>query len=465
MAETTTGQLPAGVSVEPLRGRVRGHVLTAGDEGYDQARAVHNGMFDKRPLAVLRAEQVADVIAGVNFARDNGLELSIRDGGHSAPGFGTNDGGLVIDMSPMRTVRVDPGTKTARADAGATWGDFNHATHAFGLATTGGIISTTGITGLTLGGGIGYLARGCGLSADNLLSADVVTADGQFVTASAHENQDLFWALRGGGGNFGVVTCLEYRLHEVDQVFAGPILYNLQDASALLRMFDEFIQDAPEQFGGFPGFQIAPPLPFIPENRHGDTLALAVVHWAGPIEQARKVLQPFWDVAPIVANGTGPLPYPALNTAFDGLYPKGIRAYWKGAFVKELPEKAIAVHAEHGSRVPEVSATMHLYPVNGACHRVGPTDTAFAYRDATYGMVFLASWTDPAKDAERIQWVRDYHQALAPYSEPGGYINFMQDDDYHKIQDNYRQNYDRLVQVKRTYDPGNLFHMNQNITP
>jgi FAD/FMN-containing dehydrogenase len=465
MGTTTVGQPEIEISAAPLRESVRGRVLTADDEGYDQARAVHNGLFNKRPLAVLRAEQVADVIAGVNFARDNGLGLSIRDGGHSAPGFGTNDGGLVIDMSPMHTVRVDPQNKVARADAGATWGDFNHATHAFGLATTGGIISTTGITGLTLGGGIGYLARGYGLSADNLISADVVTAEGKFVTASMQQNEDLFWGLRGGGGNFGVVTGLEYRLHKVDQVFAGPIFYNLEDADSLLRMFDEFIQDAPEQFGGFPAFQIAPPLPFIPENRHGDTLALAVVHWAGPPEQAEKVLKPFRDVAPIVANGTGPLPYPALNAAFDGLYPKGIRAYWKGAFVKELPQEAIAAHVEHGSRVPEVSATMHLYPINGACHRVGPTDTAFAYRDAKYGMVFLAAWTDPAKDAERIQWVRDYYQALAPYSEPGGYINFMQDDDYHKIRDNYRENYERLVQVKRAYDPGNLFHINQNIAP
>jgi len=263
MGDTTVGRPITGAGVEPLRERVRGRVLAAGDEGYNEARAVHNGMFDKHPLAVLRAEQVADVIAGVNFARDNGLDLSIRDGGHSAPGFGTNDGGLVIDMSPMHTVRVDPGNKTARADAGATWGDFNHATHAFGLATTGGIISTTGITGLTLGGGIGYLARGCGLSVDNLISADVVTADGKFVTASADENEDLFWGLRGGGGNFGVVTSLKYRLHEVDQVFAGPIFYNLEDADSLLRMFDEFIRDAPEQFGGFPAFQIAPPLPFI----------------------------------------------------------------------------------------------------------------------------------------------------------------------------------------------------------
>ena len=465
MTDTRVEGPTTGLSVGHLREQVRGRVITADDEDYNAARAVHNGMFDKRPLAVLRADQVADVIAGVNFARDNGLGLSIRGGGHSAPGFGTNDDGLVIDMAAMHSVRVDPRNKTARAEAGTTWGDFNHATHAFGLATTGGIISTTGIAGLTLGGGIGYLTRGCGLSIDNLISADVVTADGQFVTASEHENEDLFWGLRGGGGNFGVVTSFEYRLHEVDQVFAGPIFYNLEDAAALLQMFDEFIRDAPEQFGGFPGFQIAPPLPFIPENRHGDTLALAVVHWAGPLDQAERILKPFMDVAPVVANGTGPLPYPALNSAFDPLYPKGIRAYWKGAFVNELPEAAIAAHVEHGSRVPEVSATMHLYPINGACHRVGPDDTAFAYREATYGMVLLAAWNDPAKDAERIGWVRDYYQAMAPYSEQGGYINFMQDDDYGKIPANYRQNYDRLVQVKRKYDPDNLFHINQNIKP
>ena len=241
IAETS----PTTEAVQPLREQVRGRVITAADEGYDEARMVHNGMFDRRPLAVLKAEQVGDVIGAVNFAREHGLDLSVRGGGHSGPGFGTNDGGLVIDMSEMRTVRVDPRKKTARADAGATWGDFNYATHAFGLATTGGIISTTGISGLTLGGGIGYLARGLGLSIDNLISADVVTADGKFLTASERENEDLFWGLRGGGGNFGVVTSLEYRLSEVDQVFAGPIFYNLEDAATVLRMFDEFIRDAP----------------------------------------------------------------------------------------------------------------------------------------------------------------------------------------------------------------------------
>jgi FAD/FMN-containing dehydrogenase len=465
MADSAIASSMTSEAVQPLRDQVRGQVLGAGDAGYDEARMVHNGMFDKHPLAILMAEQVGDVIGGVNFARENGLELSVRGGGHSGPGFGTNDGGLVIDMSQMRTVRVDPRSKTARADAGATWGDFNYATHAFGLATTGGIISTTGIAGLTLGGGIGYLDRGLGLTIDNLISADVVTADGRFLTASERENEDLFWALRGGGGNFGVVTSFEYRLSEVDQVFAGPIFYNLEDAATVFRMFDEFIRDAPEEFGGFPAFQIAPPLPFIPEDRHGDTLCLVVVHWSGALDRADEVLKPFKEVAPIVADGSGPLPYPALNGAFDALYPKGTRAYWKGSFVKDLPDDAIATHVEHGSQVPEVTCTMHMYPINGACHRVGANDTAFAYRDATYGMVFLAAWNDPANDAERIQWLRDYYEAMSPYSEPGGYINFMQDDDYGRIQDNYRQNYDQLVQVKRKYDPDNLFHINQNVAP
>lgn len=295
MSDTTLDRSASGVSVESLREQVRGQVVTSGDSDYDAARAVHNGMFDRRPLAVLRAQQVADVIAGVSFARDNDLDLSIRGGGHSAPGFGTNDGGLVIDMSPMRTVHVNPRKKTARVDSGATWGDFNYATHRFGLATTGGIISTTGVSGLTLGGGIGYLSRAFGLSIDNLLSADVVTADGELRTASTQENEDLFWGLRGGG-NFGAVTSLEFQLHEVGQVFAGPIFYNLEDAASLFEMFDEFITDAPEQFGGFPAFQIAPPLPFIPEGRHGDTLVAAVVHWSGPAQEAEKVLRPFYDV-------------------------------------------------------------------------------------------------------------------------------------------------------------------------
>ncbi len=452
-------------TIEQLRDQVRAPVLTAGEAGYDEARAVHNGMFDRRPLAVVRAEQVADVIGTVNVARDAGLELSVKGGGHSAPGFGSNDGGVVIDLSLLRHVHVDPQAGTALAGGGATWGDFNYATHAYGLATTGGIVSTTGIGGLTLGGGIGHLARGCGLTIDNLIGAEVVTAAGQVLRASPEEHADLFWALRGGGGNFGVVTSFEYRLHPVKDVYVGLFFYELESAGDLLRFFRDFIAGAPEEYGAFPAFQIAPPLPFIPAERHGDTFCAAVVHWTGPLERGEAAMKPFRDLAPVVAEMVGPMPYPFLNAAFDALYPKGIRSYWKGSFVTELTDAAIDAHLAHGPQVPEVSATMHLYPINGACHRVGADESAFAYRHANFATVILAAWQDPAVDAERIQWVRDYYQATAAHSEPGGYVNFMADDDQAKVRDNYGANYGRLTEVKRTYDPDNLFHLNQNIPP
>jgi FAD/FMN-containing dehydrogenase len=452
-------------SIEDLRAQVRAPVLVAGDPGYEESRTVHNGMFDKHPAAVILAQQVADVIAGVNFARDAGLELAVKGGGHSAPGFGTTDGGLLIDLAPMRGVHVDPRTRTARADGGATWGDFNYATHAFGLATTGGIISTTGIAGLTLGGGIGYLARSCGLSIDNLRSAEVVTADGRVLTASKDENADLFWALRGGGGNFGVVTSFEFELHPVQDIYAGLFLYELDHAADLMRFFREFIRDAPREYGAFPAFQIAPPLPFIPPERVGDTFCAAIVQWSGPLTEGEQAMAPFRAVAPAVAEMVGPMPYPALNSAFDELFPKGIRSYWKGSFVTELTDEAIEQHVKHGSRVPEVSATMHLYPINGACHEVGADETAFAYRNATFAPVIVAAWQDRSVDDERIAWVRDYYQAIEPYSEPGGYINFMAADDGGRVRENYRGNYQRLAEIKRGYDPGNLFRLNQNIPP
>jgi len=452
-------------TIDGLREQVRARIITADDAGYDEARAVHNGMFDRHPKVVVRAEQVADVIAAVNFARDAGLDLAVRGGGHSAPGFGTNDAGVVIDLSLMRHVHVDPQARTARAGGGATWGDFNYATYAYGLATTGGIVSTTGVAGLTLGGGIGYLARGYGLSIDNLISADVVTADGRARTASKNENPDLFWALRGGGGNFGVATSLEFQLHPVQDVYVGLFFYELESAGTLLRFFREFIQSAPEAYGAFPAFQIAPPLEFIPAGRHGDTFCAAIVHWAGPLEQGENAMKPFRDLAPVVAEMVGPMPYPALNAAFDPIFPKGIRSYWKGNFVTELTDAAIEQHLVHGPRVPEVSATMHLYPINGACHRVAADETAFAYRGATFATVILAAWQDPALDSERIQWVRDYYQATAPHSETGGYVNFMADDDQGRVQDNYRGNFTRLAEIKRRYDPDNLFRLNQNIQP
>jgi FAD/FMN-containing dehydrogenase len=452
-------------TIAQLREKVRAPVLTPDDPGYDEARAVHNGMFDKRPSVVVRAEQVADVIAAVDFARDVGLDLSVKGGGHSAPGFGTNDDGVVIDLSLMRYVHVGPRTHTARAGGGATWGDFNYATNAYGLATTGGIVSTTGIGGLTLGGGIGYLTRGYGLSIDNLVSADVVTADGRVRTANKDDNPDLFWALRGGGGNFGVVTSFEFQLHPIKDVYVGLFFYELEHAGTLLRFYREFIKNADEAYGAFPAFQIAPPLPFIPENRVGDTFCAAIVHWAGPLEEGESAMKPFRDLAPVVAEMVGPMPYPALNAAFDPIFPKGIRSYWKGNFVTELTDAAIEQHLIHGPKVPEVSATMHLYPINGAAHRIGAEDTAFSYRDANFATVIVAAWQDPAVDRERIQWVRDYYNGTAPHSEAGGYVNFMADDDQTRVHDNYRGNFERLAAIKRAYDPDNLFHLNQNIPP
>jgi len=455
----------AKLTIQQLQDQVHGAVITPADEGYDGARRVYNAMIDKRPRVIVQTADVEDVKAAVTFAREGALAIAVRGGGHSVPGFGTGDDAVVIDLSRMRGVRVDPEKRTARAEGGATWGDFNDATHVHGLATTGGIISTTGVAGLTLGGGIGYLARGFGLSCDNLLSAEVVTADGRQLTANKNEHADLFWALRGGGGNFGVVTSLEFRVHPVKDIYGGPMFFELDDAPAVLRFYREFIANAPEQFGGFPAWQIAPPLPFIPEKRHGEPFLAFVACWAGPIEEGERALKALHDVAPVVAEHVGPMPYPALNSAFDGLVPPGMQHYWKANFVKELTDEAITAHLQHGPKVPVVNSTVHIYPINGAVHRVAPEATAFAYRDANFATVIAGMWPDPAENAANTKWVRDYYDATARHSEAAGYINFMGADDQDRIKENYRGNYQRLVEVKRSYDPENLFRFNQNIKP
>src|SRR6266567_1585239 len=397
-----------------LKGSVRGEVILPEDGRYEDARKVYNAMIDKRPAVVGRYTGVADVIAAVKAARDAGLAIAIRGGGHSVPGFGTADGALVIDLSRMKGIRVDPATKTVRAEGGCTWGDFNHATHAFGLATTGGIISTTGIAGLTLGGGIGYLTRGAGLSLDNLISADVVTADGSFVTANAKENQDLFWALRGGGGNFGVVTSFQYKLQPVKNIVGGPMFFEKEDAEKVMRTFDEYISRAPRELGAFFAWQIAPPLPFIPEDRHGDTLCVLVACWTGPPSEAEEALAPLRGAADLVAAHVGPMPYPALNGAFDD---------------------------------------------------VASDATAFGHREAKYAMVIAGMWPDPAQNEASTQWVKNYYKGLAPHAEEGGYINFAAGDDMNRVRANFGVNYDRLCDVKAKYDSENVFRHNQNISP
>jgi FAD/FMN-containing dehydrogenase len=451
--------------LERLQGKLSGDVIGPDDDRYDDARRVYNAMIDRRPAAVVRPAAADDVATAVRAAADEGLAVAVRGGGHSVPGFGTADDAVVIDLSAMRRVDVDPATRTAHAQGGATWGDFNEATGAHGLATTGGILSTTGVGGLTLGGGIGYLARGVGLSCDNLVAAEVATADGRIVRASDDENADLFWALRGGSGNFGVVTSFGFRLHPVAMIYGGPMFFELEDAAAILRFYREFIADAPEELGMFPAFQIAPPLPFLPEERHGQTFLAVVACWAGPLEMGEGILKPLHDVAPVVAEHVGEMPYAALNSAFDALHPPGLRHYWKTSFATDLTDEAIEANLTHGPDVPVVNSTVHIYSINGAVQRVAPDATAFAYRDATFATVIAGMWPDPTDDDANIEWVRGYYEAIAPYSQEGGYINFMSADDQDKIRASYRQNYDRLVEVKRAWDPGNVFRVNQNIAP
>jgi FAD/FMN-containing dehydrogenase len=452
-------------AIDALRTQVSGEVIVPGDAPYDEARKVYNGMIDKHPAAVVRCNGPADVVAVIGVARDEGYELSVRGGAHSAPGFGTNDGGLVIDLSGLQDVVVDPAAQTARAGGGCTWSVFNDATNAHGLATTGGIIGSTGIAGLTLGGGIGYLARKYGLSCDNLVSAEVVTADGQVVTASERDHADLFWALRGGGGNFGVVTTFEYRLHPVADVYGGPIAYPVDRTEDILRFYREYITESPEELGGFVGFHLAPPLPFLPEEWHFKNVCLAVPCWAGPVDEGEKMIKPFLEVVEPVGSMVGRMPYPALNTAFDPLLPAGLQHYWKASFARDLSDGAIAVHADYGARVPAIQCAVHLYPIDGAVQRVGADDTAFAYRDVDFSPVIAGMWEDPADNEANIAWVRAYHEALEPFSAEGGYVNFMDADDQDRIAANYRGNYDRLSVIKATYDPTNLFHLNQNIQP
>lgn len=443
----------------------RGSVVTAHSPEYDAARSVYNAMIDRHPVAVVRAVDVADVRIAVAAARESGLDLAIRAGGHSVPGFGTVDDGIVLDLSAMKGIRIDPQKRTGRVQGGCTWGDFDHAAHAFGLATTGGIISTTGVAGLTLGGGIGYLARAHGLSIDNLRSVDVVLADGSFVTASEEEHADLFWALRGGGGNFGVVTELEFDLFPVDTIYGGPMFFELDVAEALLKTYREWISAAPRAMGAFPAFQIAPPLPFIPEDRVGEPFALVVSCFNGSDDEAETLLKELRSVGTPVAEHVGRMPYPALNSAFDGLLPAGLQHYWKAAFLPELTDGAIAAHLQHGPNVPAMQSTMHLYPIDGAVQDVAPDATAFAYRDARFAPVIAGMWSDPADNEANTRWVRDYHAALEPHTSAGGYINFMAADDQSRVRANYGVNYERLAAVKKAYDPTNLFHLNQNITP
>ncbi len=448
-----------------FRASLRGEVVQAGDERYDEVRRVYNAMIDRRPGLIARCADANDVISAVAFAHANNLDVAIRGGGHNGAGLGTCDDGLVIDLSPMKAIHVDPEARTARVEGGCTWADVDGTIHAFGLATPSGIISTTGVGGLTLGGGHGYLTRKYGLTIDNLLEAEVVLADGRLVRASEEENADLFWALRGGGGNFGVVTSFTFRLHPVATIVGGLTLWPLEQAKEVMRWYREFISEAPEELNGWLGFHTIPPVEAFPEAYHMEKMCMGVWCYAGPQEKADEALAPIRDVIPPALDGIQPMPYPALQQAFDWVYPPGLQWYWKADFVRELPDAAIDRHLEFASRLPTLHCTMHLYPINGAVHRLDRNDTAFSYRDVTWSQVIVAVDPDPANIERAKSWAVDYWEALHPYSAGGGYVNFMMEEGQERVQATYRDNYERLTRIKAKYDPENFFHVNQNIRP
>jgi FAD/FMN-containing dehydrogenase len=461
----TTTATGAGLITDEFRAAFRGELIEPGDAGYDEARAVYNGMIDRHPRLIARCADAADVIAAVNLARESGTLLAVRGGGHNAGGLGVWDDALVVDLSAMRSVHVDPAGGTVRVEGGATWGDVDHATHPFGLAVPSGFISTTGVGGLTLGGGLGYLTRQYGFTVDSLLSADLVLADGSLVTASADSHPDLFWAIRGGGGNFGAVTSFEFRGRPVGNVVGGPTLFGLDRAAEILRFWDRFIAEAPEELNGWFAFLTVPPVdPFPPELQ---LQKMCGIVWCAncPPERAQELLAPVRELQPAL-DGVMEMPFPMLQSAFDALYPKGQQWYWRADFVDELNDEAIAIHLEHAAQLPTPQSTMHLYPIDGAAHRVGNTDTAFNYRQSRYGQVIVGVDPDPANNDRMSAWTRDYHDALHPHSAGGAYVNMMMHDEGpDRVRASYRDNYDRLVEVKRRYDPTNLFRVNQNIAP
>src|SRR5262245_6731426 len=452
---------------EKLQESLRGELIRRGDANYEESRKLYNGMIDKRPLLIARCVDVADVITAVNFGRDQGLLIAIRGGGHNGPGFGSCNDGLVIDLSMTKSVRVDPASKTVRVDAGCTSGDVDHATHPFGLAVPFGIVSTTGVAGLTLGGGTGYLTRKYGLTIDNLLEADIVLADGSFVTASESQHPDLFWALRGGGGNFGIVTSFRFQAHPVSTVYAGPIFWEATHAKDVMRAYRDFLPTAPEELGAFVGLKTVPSMDPFPNDYWGRRACAVISSYNGPAEEGEKVMaQLLRSVPKPIFNWMGAMPFPAMQALFDPFFPKGLQWYWKGDFVKSLPDEAIDTHIAQAAKAPSELSLMHLYPIDGAVHRVPKDATAWTAREATWSMV-IAGIDSDAKQADALKtWGREYWKTVHPFNLEGAYVNFMMDDEAAgRVQATYGDNYKRLASVKAKYDPKNLFSVNQNIQP
>jgi FAD/FMN-containing dehydrogenase len=452
-------------TISVFKSNLRGGLIEPGDPAYDEARKVYNGMIDRRPKLIARCADVADVMAAVKFGREQKLTLAIRGGGHNAGGLGVCDDGLVVDLSPMNYVRVDAKKKTVQVGGGALWRDVDHATHAFGLAVPSGIISTTGVGGLTLGGGIGYLTRQYGLTIDNLLGVEIVLADGRFVTASAKENADLFWAVRGGGGNFGVVTSFLFQGQPVHTVYAGPMLWPMEDAPEILRWYRSFIAEAAEDVYGFFAFLTVPPAPVFPEHLHNKKMCGIVWCYTGPIRKAERVFKPIRKFKAPALDMVGPIPYPVLQGLHDAIYPPGLQWYWKADFVRNLPDEAIALHVKNAAEMPTAHSTIHLYPINGAAGRVKSSATPWCYRDATWSSVIVGVDPDPANKEKISAWAKEYWRAVHPYSAGGAYVNFMMDEGEDRIRSTYGKNYDRLAKIKKRYDPENLFRVNQNIKP
>ena len=465
---TTTSADVATLPYRELAAAVRGDLIVPGDPGYDEARAVYNGMIDKHPAAIARCRDTADVITCVRFARAHGAEIAVRGGGHSAAGLGVADGALVIDLSLLRSTTVSPADHTVRADAGCTWADVNHATVAFGMATPSGFVGSTGVAGLTLGGGIGYLSRRFGLTVDNLLAADVVLADGIFVTASQTSHPDLFWALRGGGGNFGIVTSFTFRCQDIGEngtIIGGPVFYDLADAAEVMRWYRELHPSLPEELSGWIGLMTVPPVPPFPEALWGRKVCGIVWCYTGAHDKADEVLEPVRTYGSPLMMGMQPMPFNVLQSAFDALYPAGLQWYWRADFFNEISDAAIDVHRKYGAMLPTGHSTMHMYPIDGAASHVPADATAFAYRDGGWAGIIAGVNPDPA-NADRIsQWARDYWQELHPTSAGGAYVNFLMNEGQDRIKASYRGNFARLAQVKERYDPDNTFHINQNIQP
>ena len=448
-------------------GSFGGRLIGPDDSDYDEARSLFNAMIDKRPALIARCATAGDVSKTVAFAREHGLPIAIRGGAHNGAGLGSVDDGVVIDLSLMRDVEVDPDARTVRVGGGCTWGEVDAATNEHGLATPSGIISTTGVGGLTLGGGLGHLTRKCGLAIDNLLEAEVVLANGEQVRANADENPDLYWALRGGGGNFGVVTSFKFRLHDVGTVIAGPTFWPVESGAEVLRAYRDFLPNAPRELNGFFLFGSVPPGEPFPEELHLRKICGVVWCYAGADEDAAAAaMAPLLDALPEpLLHGPAPMPHPAIQGAFDGVYPAGDQWYWRADFVKDIPDEAIEIHAKFGPEMPTWKCTMHLYPIDGAAHDVGSADTAWSYRDATYGAVFAGVDPDPANVDAIRRWSVDYQEALHPYSAGGAYVNMMMDEGQERVRASYRDNYDRLAEIKAKYDPDNTFRVNQNIQP